>query len=219
MDIPLPAIRICRVRLGLNGAVLADRFDYYVGWKLRLFKEVLLGVFGPSCRFDIVKGAEKWRSYVHEFAADVLEGVPGEEIQIIFMPHPDSVMTDPAVADETAHWDDMWSAIAKDRNYMFLENGDCYSVPGCDLILITCTVCGTMGLYSTVKNGIRGTDAEGCPIFYNRFKHRYTGLGQRLSFCELCKDAELPGWEPARAARHELSSQATIDNLPERAGS
>lgn len=205
LDIPLPAVRACRVRLGLSGIVLSDRFEYYCGWHLRLFKEVLLGVFGPLRRFDIVRGTEKWTSYTHYHAAEFLDGSPGEEIQLIFLPHPDSVMTDPAVTDENVHWEQMWSAIAKDSNYILLENGDSCNVPGHGghLYIVTCTLCGAMGLYSYLKNSIKGIDAAGCPIFHNSFKHQYTHLGRRLSFCEQCQDAELPGLQLGAGARRQ----------------
>lgn len=195
LDIPLPAIRTCRVRLGMSSVLLSDSFQYYVGWNLRLFKETLLGIFDGFCRFDIVRGTEKWRSYLHFHAAEFLEGSPGEEIQLILLPPPETVITDPAVIDESTDWEQMWLAIAQDRNYILLENGHACAVPGNgrDLYIVTCTICGLMGLYSCSKNSIKGIDAASCPIFYNSFKHVYTTHGCRLSFCEQCQSLDLPG--------------------------
>ena len=78
-----------------------------------------------------------------------------------------------------------------------------------------------MGLRSQLKNAIRSIDAAGGPNLHNSFKRRYAQHDRRLVFCEPFQDVELPSPSVGsrRACVHDLSSRATIDSLPERAGS
>ena len=199
---PEPCVRTCRVRVGLDGAVLCDAFHYDAWFGLREFKiELLHACPSLTCRFDIVRGVEKWRSYTHRYAETFLHGLPGEDIQIVLLP---GLKGDPVVTDGALNTPlsgllrEMRSAIAANRDYLLLESGDAFEVPwyGEFLRIDSCAVCGVMGTdcnYYVFPEGLLSRCGFCCSRSW--VERRVARQDRYLGFCRQRSDAELPGVE------------------------
>ena len=197
------SVRTCRVRVGLDGAVLCEAFHYEARLGLREFKmELLRTCPSLTCRFDIVRGVEKWRSYVHRYAETFLHGLPGEEIQIILLPTPkgDIVVTDRCDLGYPLinHLREVRSAIGADRDYLLLENGEQFVVPVSDgsMHIVFCAVCGELGTdcnYRPWQQRLLSDNGFRCSRSW--VERRVACQDQYLVFCRQCAYAELPGVE------------------------
>ena len=182
----------CRVRLGLGGDVVCNRFEFCRGWDLRRFKQALQCLWGPllNRRFDILRGTQKWRFHEHAFAWQFVQGTPDEELQVILVSDPQSILSDLPFVDGTletplgnvdGHC--MWQATLRSPDYLLLENGASCPVLGHEnnLYICTCVRCGEMGLYSRHKQEYDGSLG---------WRSATSDLGFIINVCPECRDPD-----------------------------